>query len=193
MQTTIQKPYEVRVFSGKFCPEITEFVANVFYTKTKLQFRDTFNSFLKAMLTEDKLYADASSTVCIYNSSGDICCTARLIKRDHLPLPFEKEFNIDLGFFSVDYTEVYQVARFASSEEKSFKSLYLLMQTMFSQIHNKGSLLVGGLEKSVYKVLSMAGCPFYPLGYEVICFGTSSVPVGIRLSEIKTKFTAKCY
>jgi hypothetical protein len=99
MQTTIQKPYEIRVFPGKFCPDITEFVANVFYTKTKLQFRDTFNSVLNAMLTEDQLYADVSSTVCIYNSSGDICCTARLIKRDRLPLPLEKEFNIDLGFF----------------------------------------------------------------------------------------------
>ena len=189
--------YEVKVISGEFCPDITEFVADVFYNRSNYRFPESFAAALNIMLAEDKLYAESSTIVCVYNADGQLCCTARFIhKKGDLLLPFEKEFNIDLNYFNQNQKNIVELARLASSKEGSLKALNVLIHTLYDQLADKESLIVAGFEKILYRTFKAAGFSFYSLGLEKPCLGTSVMPLGIRFSDwnrINLSATEKSY
>ena len=177
--------YKIMHFRHEYRPEITRFVVDVLYSSKIHCFENDKMSFLHQLDEDDIYYQNMTDIICIYDDKDNICCTGRLIHKDHgIQLPFEKQFNFNLDLFCEENTQVYEFAHLASSSINSFSMVIKLFYEIYRSVDAKHSIAFAGLDQRLYKGLLKMQFPIYQLGKAKFCMGSYAVPVGIKSSSM---------
>lgn len=186
--------YLVECTTNNNDPDITKFVAEVYYNKPHFNFTDEFNKILEIMLVEDKLYKDKSIIATVYNESNEIQGTIRKIyQTDDNALPIEREFNIKLADIinnSGPIDNIYEVARFAN-KNNNIKALQILM-TEFVANSNINDLLLASLDSKVLKRSRRLGFPWFDVGEAKEYLGSLTCPVAMSVNDISGEVSYEC-
>lgn len=178
--------YLVECTTNNCDPDITKFVAEIYYNKPHFNFTDEFNKILEIMLEEDKLYKDKSIITTVYNDNNEIQGTIRKIyKTDDNILPIEREFNINLSDIinnKLQVDNVYEVARFAN-KNSNIRALQILM-TEFVANSNINDLFLASLDSKVLKRSRKLGFPWFDVGEAKEYLGSLTCPVAMSVSDI---------
>jgi hypothetical protein len=178
----LNEHYSLMIFEEQHIPEVTVFVAKVYYKQEHFEFEESLEELAHKMCQADNLRSSYTTIFCLMNDDK-LCCTSRLIKREGM-LPFEEEFDVDLNFFMDKNKRIYEFARFASDGNISFRELLFLFDYMLRSVNNRSDLVVASLDKEVFRKFVRLRYPVYKLGLPLNYLGSLSVPVAIKLSEL---------
>jgi hypothetical protein len=175
----------LEVCKGAFQPEVTEYVAKVYYDRNDYQFDTNFPEVLEEMLREDELFAPVTSTYTLKDEQGSIVGTIRTImKQQTVMLPIEREFGVRLQEWTRKYTPVtriYEIARFAVTCSAN-KGIMVLFRELFKD----GTLedfVVASLDKRVLRGLRKIGFHWFDLQEPKHYLGSETCPVAMRPHE----------
>lgn len=170
---------------GIFQPEVTKFVAKVYYERNDYQFEQSFEEVLEEMLSEDEIYKEYTTVYTLLTPNREIIATCRTIERPvHIPLPIEREFDLNLYDIIDQYDYVYrnyEIARLAT-RTKETKCLFILMRELIRKGH-PSDFVVASLDSRVLKGLRKIGFHWFDLGEAKYYLGSKTCPVGMRPTE----------
>lgn len=180
----IDETYNLFIVENEFFPEVSEFVAQVYYHKKYYHFDCELDDLIGQIKELDKASSEAVLLYCIMDNKEQICCTARLLRKlsANIQLPIESEFEIDLNLF--DAENIYEFARFASNGKITFYAIQKMLQQMIHTINIEKSLVFASIDMRVYKSFVHLGYPIYKIGKSSFYMGTETLPVGIKMSEL---------
>lgn len=183
-----QQSVTYTVHVGEFLPEVSEFVARVYHSSPNLRFTEDLPELTEKILAEDEALAPNTTLLCAYDESGELCSSARLIRRGGVVprLPFEREFGMDLDAFENRFATVHEFSRLASTSRNRLANVGELLWQMYlrSGIDYSADLMVAGIDQAVRKVLRRRGWPIFDLGFGREYLGSLTIPVGIGLHAL---------
>jgi hypothetical protein len=183
----MQRWNRFEIHQGKYLPEVSQFVARIYYDSSHMQFDGGYEHLLRRMQAEDEHWADRTTLVCSYDEEGRLCATARLIRRANGErLPFEREFGIDLDLFGASFSGIYEFARLASDRRYRVGGIGDFFAQMYRQValDPSDSLVVAGLDRTVHGMLTRRGWPIFDLGFGRDYLGSMTMPVGVGLHQL---------
>lgn len=180
----IDETYNLFIFENEFLPQVSEFVAQVYYNKKYYHFDCGLDDLIDQMKGLDKASSEAMLLYLVIDSEEQICCTARLLRKldANVQLPIESEFEIDLNLF--DAENIYEFARFASNGKITFYAIQKMLQQMIYTINIENSLVFASIDRRVYNSFVRLGYPIYKIGKTSFYMGTETLPVGIKMTEL---------
>jgi hypothetical protein len=180
---TIQRKY------GCFQPEITKFVADIYYNQEHFEFDSEFTKVLNHLLAEDYTFKDHTIIYTVYNEHQEILGTLRKIRKiEHLILPIEKQFSIhaDKVKPANQAGQIYEGARFAIKGGNVNILKILLKEFVFDS--NKNDLLLASLDVRVLRGLRKIKWPWYDIGTPKHYLGSLTYPVAVSVHDIYGEF-----
>jgi len=173
--------YSLVVTKSFFQPEISEFVADVYFKQTNFKFCQDINELTITMVKEDLELAPKSTVFSIYNTDKVCQLTARLIA-NNLNLPFYRVF----GSKKIPSLEIYEFARYASTKKLSFVYTLRLFENMLTYI-SSNAIIVAGIDSSLYNKFCRLDFPFQKISEPIFYLGSMTIPVFAEVKDIKTK------
>lgn len=180
----------IRCSQGCLQPEVTEFVAKVYYKRADFNFNISFSDLVNDMLEEDDQLKDNTTTYTVYNTKEEILGTIRKILRteDNF-LPTERQFDSDLIYLADKYypvNEIVEVARFATNSINPIVFKTLLREGIGNCEEN--DLLVASLDSRVLYHLRKLRFPWLDIGESKHYLGSLTCPVAVNVRDISGEF-----
>ncbi|MBZ5946576.1 hypothetical protein [Leuconostoc gasicomitatum] len=172
--------YNLVATKGFFEPEISEFVADIYFKQTNFKFCQDVNELTITMAKEDLELASNSTVFSIYNTDRVCQLTARLIA-NNLNLPFYRVF----GSKKFPSLEIYEFARYASTKKLSFVYTLRLFENMLTHISSNATI-IAGIDSSLYSKFCRLGFPFQKISEPIFYLGSMTIPVFAEVKDIKT-------
>lgn len=184
LETVINEDYRLITYTDTHIPEISVFVAGVYYNKKYYSFKEEFETVKDDIIENDERLDRHSFVFCVVNNNNDICCTLKLFMKDspEWKLPIEEEFGIDLNYF--EEMPVFEIGRFASNGNISFNLIISMFEKIMQIIDINKTRIFASIDKRVYKKLLRLKYPIYAMGDYKFYMGTETIPVGIKVSEL---------
>lgn len=163
-------------------PWLTKFVADRYFHASNLTFTDEA-ALLAELEAADRSFAPSTTVGVLVTSQWEIVCTARLIGRTaDRPLPFEREFLVDLEPAARYYQTVYEFARLASDGHRHFGMVNCVSHLLWEAVGiTEEDLVVAGVDSRVERVFAHRGWRLSPLGRPQPYLGSETVPVRVEI------------
>jgi len=182
--------YIIRCAQKELQPEITEFVAQIYYHQAGFKFNLSYAELAGRMLEEDHCLQDYSTVYTVYDSGRRILGTVRVvILRDNLELPVQREFEIDLEKVVSDrypVGNVIEMGRLAIRGNSIGIIKLLFIEAMAGFEEN--DMLLAAIDFQVLRRLNRLGFPFERIGEPRYYRGSFTCPVAQSVREIKRAF-----
>ncbi len=176
------------ISGGEFNPEVSEFVADVYYNRPNYDFSQSLAAVKFEMMKADELLGKYSTTYTLFDADDQILGTMRKIKLNtKAALPIEDAFDVDFKQLYQEYpngADCYELSRLAIRDEADPDIFQILKQHLFGDC-NDDDLLLAAIDDSVYNSIKKVGTPYRSIGEPKFYLGSLTHPLAVRAWDVK--------